>query len=141
MRSVIAATILVIACAAASDGQTTRSEPVCRADQNGARLITTIEYRDGYRVDAPWRVTSEGKFRTGGSRLTAALDHIIETDALTGKRQVISLPGAVEMTFKGVNREQLLREAAEVWCATVGKAMAERTTKSLNRVAHNPSVM
>jgi hypothetical protein len=141
MRSVIATTILVTAWAAASNAQTPHNRPVCRADQSGARLITTIEYRDGYRVDAPWRVTSEGKFRKGGSRLTVALDHIIETDALTGKRQVISLPGVVEMTFKGSNREQLLREAADVWCATVGKAMAERSTRSLNRVAHNRSLM
>ena len=140
MRNVIAAAILVTAWAATLDAQTTRS-PVCRADQKGARLVTTIEYRDGYRIDAPWRVTSEGRFRNGGSRLTVALDHIIETDGLTGKRQVISLPGVVELTFKGANREQVLREAADVWCETVGKAMAERSTQSLNRVAHNRSVM
>jgi hypothetical protein len=141
MRSVITATVLMAMSAATSNAQTTRNQPVCRADQSGARLVTTIEYRDGYRVDAPWRVTSEGKFRKGGSRLTAALDHIIEIDAVTGKRQVISLPGVVEMTFKGANRQQLLREAAEVWCATVGKAMAQRSAGSLNRVAHNRSVM
>lgn len=141
MRSVIAAAILVTAWTATSNGQTTRNQPVCRADQNGARLVTTIEYRDGYRVDAPWRVTSEGQFRKGGSRLTAELDHIIETHALTGKQKTISLPGVVEMTFKGATRQQLLREAADVWCATVGKAMAERSSQSLKRVADNRSVM
>jgi hypothetical protein len=141
MRSVIAAIVLVTAWAATANSQTSRNRPVCSADQTGALLVTTIEYRDGYRVDAPWRVTSEGKFRKGGARLTAALDHIIETDALTGKRQIISLPGVVELTFKGENQRQLLREAAEVWCATVGKAMAERSTHRLNRVAQNRSVM
>lgn len=142
MRSVLAAAILITAWAANANGQTpNNNRPVCTADQSGGILVTTIEYTDGYRVEAPWRVTSEAKFTQGETRITALLDHIIETDPLTRKKQVTALPGVVEMMFKGDSRQQLLREAAEVWCTTVGKAMADRSNHLLSRVAENRQVM
>ena len=141
MRSVVAATFLLTAWTAVAAAQTTRNRPVCTADQAGEILVTTITYGDGYRVDAPWRVTGERKLRAGAARVTAVLDHIIETNPHTRKRQVTALPSVVELTFRGDNRRAILRDAADVWCATVGKAMAERSSQAVSRVAERRQVM
>ena len=137
MRTFIAVVMIGVSAATASAQNAT---PVCKADQTGDVLVTTVQYQDGYRVDAPWRVTGTRKY-TDGSSVTAVLDHIIETDRGTKKRQITELPGAIQMTFKGTNAAQLLRQAADVWCSTVEKALAARASDTVERVAHNRQVM
>jgi hypothetical protein len=135
MRSVWMGTILATAWAATAYGQTAPDEPVCTAEQVGSVLVTTIEYTNGYRVQAPWRVTAERKYSRGGVRLTAVLDRIIEFDAFTRARDVTSLPDAVQVTFRGTNQRQVLLDAARIWCVTVAKAIAARPAQSPRRVA------
>ena len=137
MRSLLLA-VLIAGSAGTASAQTTT--PVCKADQTGDVLVTTVQYDDGYRVEAPWRITGERKY-TRGSSVTAILDHIIETDRITKKRQTTPLPGSVQMTFKGTNADELLQQAAAIWCSTVEKALAARATDTAARVADNRHVM
>jgi hypothetical protein len=121
--------------------QGSRSAPVCKADQAGKILLTSIEYDDGYKVEAPWRVIATQKSKDGNQRMRAVLDHIIETKPVTHQRQLTALPSAIEMTFRGTNNNVILREAAEVWCSTVAKALAVRPVESSGRVAQSRLVM
>ena len=144
MRSVInVAIVLVTAVAVNSVGaQTTRNhEALCKAGQSGKILLTTIEYESGYKVEAPWRVTVEHNAKDGEKKLTAVLDHIIETDPETRKRSLTPLPGAIEMTFSAASQAALLREAANVWCTTVAKAMAARQAASGSRASADGVIM
>ncbi len=141
MRTIMAAVVVLTAWAGAASAQSSRGEAICKADQAGKILLTSVEYRDGYKVEAPWRVIATRKATDGGQRMTAVLDHIIETNPLTEKRQLTPLPGAIEMTFSGVNNHVVLREAADVWCSTVAKALAARPADSPSRVAQSRIVM
>ena len=143
MRSVIyVAIVLVTAAAVDSVGaQTTRDDALCKADQSGKILLTSIEYKSGYKVEAPWRVTAEQKSKEGETHVTAVLDHIIETDPATRKRSLTPLPGAIEMTFSAASQAALLREAANVWCTTVAKAMAARQANAGGRAAADGVIM
>jgi hypothetical protein len=128
------------ASAASANAQTPRSGGTCKADQSGDLLITSIEYTDGYKVEAPWRVLSSRREPRIAS-MTAVLDHIIETNPATGKRQTTPLPGAIEMTFEGENNVLMLREAADIWCATVAKALSAREADNPGRAAPKRVVM
>lgn len=140
MRTIIIAVLLATAAASAS-AQNPRSGGTCKADQSGNLLITSIEYTDGYKVEAPWRVLSTRREQRGSASMTAVLDHIIETNPTTGKRQSTPLPGAIELTFEGENNVMLLREAADIWCATVTKALSAREADSPGRAAPKRVVM
>ena len=119
----IAAMMTVIAGSAHAQG---RGDGTCKANQSGNILLTSVEYSNGYKVEAPWRVISSDKAKEGAVRMTAVVDHIIETNAATRKRQMTPLPGAIEMTFRGENSAMMLREAADIWCSTVAKALGAR---------------
>ena len=140
MRTILMALALAGSCLTLAAAQTSGPEPVCKADQAGNVLLTTIQYDDGYRVDGPWRIHTTNK-RRGVTRLTATLDHIVETDPLTRKRQLTPLPDAIELTFEGASAPQLMRHAAEVWCATVSRAVAARPTQTLQRLSENRQVI
>ena len=140
MRILLMTAACVLGWAVNANAQLARSEPVCKADQAGNVLVTTIQYDDGYRVDGPWRVSSAGRKR-GVSRITATLDHIVETDPFTNKRQLTPLPGPIEMTFEANSSGRLLEEAASVWCETVTKALAVRPTESLKQVSQGRRIM
>jgi hypothetical protein len=140
MRTIIAA-ILLMSVAATADAQTSPDgEAACKANQNGKLLVTTAEYTNGYKVEAPWRVLTITT-QTRGARMTATLDYIIETDPVTGKRQRTALPGPIEMTFNGENSGTMLEHAAGIWCATVAKALAARSVDTMSRVAQNRVIM
>jgi hypothetical protein len=132
--------MLLTATAASASAQTPRSGGTCRADQAGDVLLTSVEYADGYRVEAPWRVKSARKEKQGAS-MTAELDHIIETNPATGKRHRTPLPGTIEMTFEGASSALVLREAADVWCATVAKALSAQEADAPSRVTQKRVVM
>jgi hypothetical protein len=141
MRTMIAAILLISYAAAANAHSGPDDGLVCKANQNGKLLMTTAKSNNGYKVEAPWRVVATRAIERGGARVIATLDHIIETDPITGKRQRTELPGAIEMTFSGANNSAALDHAASVWCATVSKALAARPTETVSRVAHNRVVM
>jgi hypothetical protein len=73
--------------------------------------------------------------------MTATLDHIIETNPATGRRHRTALPGTIEMTFEGDNGALMLREAADVWCSTVAKALSAQEADTNSRVTQNRVVM
>lgn len=134
MRTVIAAILLMSYAAAAEAQNSPEGEVACEANQTGNLLLTKAEYNNGYTVEAPWRVVST-RAVSGAARTTATLDHIVETDPISGKRKLTSLPGTIEMTFNGFNTDAMLRHAAEVWCSTVAKALAARPAETPSRVA------
>ena len=121
----------VVVVAASAQAQVSRNEPTCRALRHGEALITKIEFADGYTVEAPWRVVAQT--RTGKTTaMTVVLHQIIETEPLSGKRQTIALPDAVEMTFRGDTQTALLDVAANIWCATVMRARPQHQESPFN---------
>lgn len=140
MRTIILA-VLLATTAASSQAQSPRSGGTCRANQLGNTLLTSAEYSDGYKVEAPWQVLASHTTKNGGASMTATLDHIIETNPETGKRQRTPLPGTIEMTFEGANAVLMLREAADIWCSTVAKALSAQEADAPSRVTQNRVVM
>jgi hypothetical protein len=93
-------------------------EPGCRAERSGNELVTRMEFSDGYAVEGPWRVT--GIATAGhGSTITAVLDHIVETRPLSDTPRMTELPSAIQVTFRGRTMNDLLSDAAQMWCTTV----------------------
>jgi hypothetical protein len=135
MRTIITAVLLMSFVAAAEAQNSPDGEMACKADRTGRLLLTKAEYQNGYVVEAPWRVVATRSVQSGAARLTATLDHIVETDPISGKRKRTALPGTIEMTFNGPNTNSMLRNAADVWCATVSKALAARPAETTSRVA------
>ena len=109
---------MLMACGA--DAQVAQREPVCFAERSGAALITRVSFPDGYSVEGSWQITEMVK--PGTRTVSAVLDHIIETRPLSGARQSMALPHVIEMTFSGPTMDDVLEEAATVWCETVLQA-------------------
>lgn len=111
--------------------------PACRADLDGDRLTTTIEFADGYAVQAPWDVeyNRPATLQNGqsGIEVGASLDRIIEVNPDTGERVVTPFPEPIETTFQAANEQELAYRAAQVWCLTVLKAQEESTPSGSDR--------
>ncbi|MGH7471949.1 MAG: hypothetical protein ACRENP_28695 [Longimicrobiales bacterium] len=98
--------------------------PTCKADRTGDRLLTSVEYPNGYRIDAPWVVVDQRTEAANGNSaivVTAILDRIIEYDPVTREQNVTPFPSAVEVVFEANSPEEVLQAAAKVWCSTVAK--------------------
>jgi hypothetical protein len=121
-------------------GQGTPEVPVCKADRQGETLLTKIEYPTGYTVEAPWTVTASvtGKSSGATSTLTAVLDRIVESWGVSGTRELTKLPGPLEMTFRGNSMNEILNEAAHVWCASVIRARALQGSTTPRTPGANP---
>ena len=141
MRTIIAAFLLFAFAAAAQAQNGPEGALACKANQSGKVLVTTAEYNNGYRVEAPWRVVDGKVAQPGTNRITAVLDHIIEIDPATGKRKRTALPGEIEMTFNGSSSVSMLEHAADIWCSTVSKALAAQPARTPSRVAQNRVIM
>lgn len=114
----VATALLLMACGA--EAQVAHREPVCQAVREGENLITRVHFPDGYSVEGPWHVTET--VRTGSKSISAVLDRIVETRPLSGTRETTALPAAIQMTFSGPTMDDVLAEAASVWCRTVLQA-------------------
>jgi hypothetical protein len=106
--------------------QASPQHPSCKADRTGDRILTSVEYPNGYRIDAPWIVVDQRTAAAdgnGGSGIvvTAVLDRIIEFDPVTREQNVTPFPSAVEVVFEADSAEEVLQAAARVWCSTVAK--------------------
>jgi hypothetical protein len=105
--------------------------PTCKADRTGDRLLTSVEYPNGYRIDAPWIIVDQRTEAANGSSallvVTAILDRIIEYDPVTREQQVTPFPSAVEVVFEANSPEEVLQAAARVWCSTVAKVRNGKT--------------
>lgn len=118
---VVVVVVTALLLAGVAEAQVIRNAPTCKADQSGQELVTRIVFPDGYSVEGPWRVTDvvhSGRSTT----LTAVLDHIIETSPASSRREHVALPGPIQMKFTGRSMDELLNEAASLWCVTVLKA-------------------
>jgi hypothetical protein len=124
-------TILVLALAAPAglSAQEPGNAPACRGSLDGDQLTTTIEFPDGYAVEAPWRVTWDRTASLEDGRrgviASARLDRIVEVDPSTGQRVVTPFPDPIETTFEGHSEEELVYRAAQIWCLTVIKAQEQ----------------
>jgi hypothetical protein len=97
--------------------------PTCRAQIRGLNLLTVVELPTGVAIEGPWRITHH-RDEMSANRFTvlATLDHVVETDALTGGRSVIPFPEPVRLAFEGASQEEVVTRAAQVWCVTVMRA-------------------
>jgi hypothetical protein len=144
MRFIIQAAVVVTLLAPAVVGaqQVSDREPVCRGSMDGGRLTTVVQFEDGYTVEAPWEVMQNraGPLAAGGRgiQMGARLDRIIEVDPSTGARQATPFPNPVNMTFEGRNRDELISRAAQIWCASVLKARADRAKDTPSDDAPHP---
>ncbi|MBR9988928.1 MAG: hypothetical protein KFH98_04185 [Gemmatimonadetes bacterium] len=111
----------------------TSEGPTCRAHITGLNLVTIVELPTGLVVEGPWRITHEPE-AVGAERIRfhATLDRVVETDALTGGRNVIPFPQPVRLAFEGESREDAVRRAARVWCVTVMKAQENQMLDHLD---------
>lgn len=109
--------------------QTPNDPPACRGDMDGDRLTTTIEFADGYAVEAPWQVRYNRTARLDngaeGIEVGASLDRIVEVDPRTGERVTTPFPEPIETTFRADNERELIHQAAQIWCLTVLRAQQE----------------
>lgn len=132
---------LALAAPVGLSAQVPGDAPACRADMDGNRLTTTIEFSDGYAVEAPWSVTwNRSASLQDGSRGVAAaasLDRIVEVDPATGQRVVTPFPEPIETTFEGQSEDELIYRAAQIWCLTVLRAQ-EQSAGGAQRPSSTP---
>jgi hypothetical protein len=120
-RALILALALVPSVALAQD---TNGHPTCKADRQGDRLITTVDYPDGFSVEAPWRILDVRAGVSTGNRniaVLASLDRVIEYNPVRKERISTPFPASVEIVFEADSEDGILEAAAQVWCATVAK--------------------
>lgn len=102
--------------------------PACSAELDGETLTTTIEFNDGYAVIAPWDVMGSRATTTNGAPghvIAVHLDHIVEHDPITGQAKTTPFPSPVETTFEGGDMDEVVYQAAQVWCMTVMRVRAD----------------
>lgn len=142
MRKVIhAALLLALALPAHLMAQQSPSAPACRAALDGDLLTTTIEFSDGYAVEAPWQVTwnraaalEDGRI---GISATARLDRIVEVRPGTKERVMTPFPEPITTTFEGASEQELAYRAAQIWCLTVLKAQEQAPSASGKPAQHS----
>jgi hypothetical protein len=87
-------------------------------------------------VEGPWRIVHGGELRDDQTHyvMLATLDRVIERDVVTGEQKVIPFPEPVNLAFEGVNQQELIERAAQVWCVTVMRA---QENQALDRLPPN----
>ncbi len=107
---------------------TAEHAPLCRASMDGGNLLTVIEFADGSSVAAPWQVLASKPAALDdgarGVRMGARLERIVEVDP-AGRRRSTPFPRPIDVTFEGHDRNELVSNAAQVWCMSVLRARAE----------------
>lgn len=99
-------------------------QPTCSADRRGDRLITVVQYPNGYIAEAPWRVANTRTSNIAGRnsiKLTATLDRVIEYNPENKERVATPFPSLIEITFEAEDESGILEAAADVWCSTVAR--------------------
>jgi hypothetical protein len=135
MRFLIhAVALLTLALPARLGAQDPGEAPACRASLDGDQLTTTIEFSDGYAVEAPWQVVwNRSASLEDGSRgvsATAKLDRIVEVRPGSKERVMTPFPEPITTTFEGHSEQELAYRAAQIWCLTVLKAQEQAPNKS-----------
>jgi hypothetical protein len=123
MRTRVIALLLALLPAAAA-AQDSATQPTCKADRTGDQLLTTVNYPDGFTVEAPWRILDVRAGVSTGDRnisVLASLDRVIEYNPVRKERVATPFPSSVEIVFEADSEDGILETAAQVWCATVAK--------------------
>ena len=125
--NIVAATAVVLSLGFSTAGDETQP-PNCTGVLEGEKLTTTIEFADGSSVDAPWRVVQVRQVsqqRGAAARVLAVhLDRVVEKDP-TGNRTTTPFPSPIETTFQGQDDDEVVFNAAQVWCITVLKVKTD----------------
>lgn len=115
-------------------------DPACHAELKGQWLTTTIEFTDGYRLQAPWKVLSSQRLDTRGSMQSIVadllLENLIEGDVITGEQQATPLMQPIRLRLEAQTEPELVLQAAQTWCVTVIQAQQgnpPRTTTAYTR--------
>jgi hypothetical protein len=145
MRYLIhAVALLVFLVPGLSSAQDAATGPACRASLDGDQLTTTIEFSDGYAVEAPWHVTwnRSASLEDGspGVAANARLDRIVEVKPGTKERVMTPFPEPIPTTFEGHTEQELAYRAAQIWCLTVLKAQGKAPNKSESPAARKKPV-
>ena len=109
------------------------NNPSCKVDRHGDRLVTAVEYPDGYIVEAPWRILEQRNGVTNGNAtlsVLVSLDRVVEYDPVKKERVATPFPGPVQMLFEADSEDGILQAAAEVWCSTVAHVRENETSKA-----------
>ena len=132
MKIITSVLAVVALTASTASAQSPRDDEYrCRASITGDRLLTVYESSTGYMVEGPWRIIAAqpASFQPGKVTITAVIDRIVEYDPQTRERQTIPFPDAVEVVFEGADENELVLNAARIWCATVTKAQSSLDEK------------
>ena len=123
-----AALVAAITLAATATTPADQAPVDCSGSLLGDELTTTAEFKDGYALVAPWKVVHAGAAeRTPGVRsrvFDVHLDRVIERES-SGRSVTTPFPAPVETTFEGKSEDDLVFQAAQVWCVTVIKVKAQ----------------
>lgn len=125
--SYLAAAALVVPAALAGQGPAA-APPACSGELDGQVLTTMIKFPDGYAVEAPWNVLANRPTSINGAPgylMSVHLDHIVEHDGVTGQATTTPFPSPIETTFEGATVDEVVYQAAQVWCMTVLRVRAE----------------
>lgn len=125
--SILAAAVLAMPATLAGQAPAD-APPACSGELDGEVLTTTIKFPDGYAVEAPWDVLASRSTSAGGAAghvMAVHLDHIVEHDGLTGQATTTPFPSPIETTFEGATVDEVIYQAAQVWCMTVLRVRAE----------------
>lgn len=107
-------------------GTSEAPQPTCRAKLKGALLTTSIQFQNGYTLEAPWQVVQTQRAWLSDEKsmlvVDLSLDRIVELDELTGERSATPLPHPVRVQVEAQTEPEIVKEAANTWCSTVIKA-------------------
>lgn len=130
MQMLLNALLLAVLLPAAPQAAVT-DEPSCRAELKGGRLTTSIEFTNGYRLDAPWKVLGSQHLEARGNLKSIVadllLEALIETDALTGKQLSTTLAEPIRLRLQAPTEPDIVFQAAQTWCTSVIQARQRST--------------
>lgn len=106
-------------------------QPNCSAERRGDRVVTTVQYANGYLAEAPWRVAHIRAANTAQPSLivTAVLDRVIEYNPATRERVATPFPSNVEIELEVPSPDEILPAVAKVWCSTVTRVRGADTPR------------
>jgi len=103
--------------------------PVCTADLEGRQLRMSLEYSDGFMVEAFWNVSKNGGVvlpdGTAGSQLGLRLNELVVTEPETGRPEFRPLAEPVTLTYQGPTVQALILRASRVWCIAIEEVREE----------------
>jgi len=105
------------------------SIPVCSGALDGEQLRMSLEYSDGFTVEAFWNVFENGGIGLPdgslGYRIALRLNEMAVTDPKTGEQALRPLAEPITLDYTGPMLPALVRRASAVWCTALVEVRAE----------------